>query len=125
MPSDTRASCRQIVSFSVQLKTRERQAIECSARNLSVEGMLLEMGPVILSIGDQVDLTISLKEGVFSVPAVVLHSNSDCTGIMFCHPQPALYRIIAQPMRYAHMPISSRMALAKGALNSSLPKGNG
>ena len=123
MPSDTRSNCRQVVSFSVQLKHRKRRAIECTARNLSVEGMLLEMGQVVLSIGDQVDLSISLKEGVFSVPAVVLHSNSDCTGVMFCRPQPGLYRIIAQPMRYAHVPISSRMVLTKGTLNSSLPKG--
>ena len=123
MSSDTRSSCRQIVSFSVRLRHQGQAAIVCAAHNLSVEGMLLEMGQAMLSIGDQVDLSISLKECVFSVPAVVLHSNSDCTGVMFCRPQPALYRIIAQPMRYAHVPISSRMVLTKGALDSSLPKG--
>jgi len=125
MPSDTRSNCRRIVSFSVRLKHRGGQAVECRARNLSVEGMLLEMGEVMLSIGDQVDLSITLKEGVFSVPAVVLHSNSDCTGVMFCRPQPGLYRIIAQPMPYAHTPISSRIVLTQGALGSSPPKSNG
>jgi hypothetical protein len=83
------------------------------ARNLSVEGMLLEIeGGCTLGIGDGVMLSVQSALGSFEVPSVVLHCNANCMGLMFHKPQPQLYRLIVHSSRHARAPISSRVLLS-------------
>ena len=101
---------REPVSLEVKLCRPGDAPLSCKARNLSVEGMLLEMeGGSVLGIGDGVTLSVQADMGLFEVPSVVLHSNANCVGLMFQEPQPQLYRLMVHAVRNAHGPIDRHM----------------
>ena len=73
--------------------------------------MLLELDKTTLTAGTPVDLCIHVGTGDMKIPAVVVHSNASCTGVMFRELQPNLYRIITYPKNYARNSIASRVRL--------------
>jgi hypothetical protein len=87
-----RSRYRFPVATHVELWFNDRPLFICLGRNLSVEGMLLEVTDTILPIGDQIMLQLHTKNRVWSIPSKVVHSNANCMGIMFLEPQSELYR---------------------------------
>lgn len=113
MPPSIRADRREPVAVLVQVSRPGNGPVSCKARNLSVEGMLLETdgADVGLGIGDAVLLLVQSEAGLFEVPSMVLHCNANCMGLMFHEPQPQLYRLFVPSVRYAHAPVGSRILL--------------
>jgi len=120
MAPEQRTKHRNFASFSIQLRGENGESNHCKALNLSVAGMLLEYNGASLAIGSSVDIFVSLNEWQSEIPAIVIHSNSSCTGIMFREPQPDLYRTVTGSMRCARLSINSRTPISSDANNPYL-----
>jgi len=92
--------------------------MHCKALNLSISGMLLEYDGVNLPIGSDIDIIAHLNEWKAEIPAIVIHSNSSCTGVMFQNPQPDLYRVVTGTMRHTRLSINSRTPISNN-INST------
>ncbi len=114
MLPEQRSKQRDIASFSLKLCGKNGEVIHCKALNLSISGMLLEYNGANLAIGSGIDIIACFKEWKAEIPAIVIHSNSSCTGVMFQNPQPDLYRIITGTMRHARLSINSRTPIPNG-----------
>jgi len=108
MAAEQRNKHRDFTSFSIGLLEKDGEIIHCKALNLSVAGMLLDYDGACLATGSSISILTNLKELKLEIPAVVIHCNSNCIGIMFCKPQPDLYRAVTRSMRCAHLLTNSR-----------------
>jgi len=115
MAPEQRTKQRNIASFSIKLCGKNGEFHHCNALNLSIAGMLLEYDGTKLVIGSSIDIFACLNEWTSEIPAIVIHSNSSCTGIMFKEPQPDLYRAVTGSMRCAHLSINSRTPISSDA----------
>ncbi len=109
---EQRTKHRDPASFSIGLSRKGGDSIYCKALNLSIAGMLLDYDGTQLAIGSQIDIFACISEWKLEIPATVIHSNSNCTGIMFREPQPDLYRAVAGSIPHACLPINSRAPLS-------------
>jgi len=108
MAAEQRNKHRDLTSFSIGLREKDEEIVQCKALNLSVAGMLLDYDGACLATGSSISIFTNLKGLKLEIPAVVIHCNSNCLGIMFCKPQPDLYRVVTGSMRCAHLSINSR-----------------
>ena len=109
---EQRGKQRDIASFSIKLHGKDGETIHCKALNLSISGMLLEYDGANLAIGFGVDVIVCINKWKTEIPAIVIHSNSSCTGVMFQNPQPDLYRIATKTLQRANMSINSRTPIS-------------
>jgi len=107
-PAEQRTKPRELTSFSIRLRVKGEKITNCKALNLSIAGMLLDYNGAYLDIGASIDICARFKGWEAEISAVVIHCNSNCIGIMFCKPQPDLYRMVTQSMRSSHLSINSR-----------------
>ena len=94
MSTDLRKVGRVVVSFEMKLNQSGQSEISCRARNISLEGMLLQAAEVGLGVGAEVVLHIDAGSRTWKVPAVVLHNYGHTIGVMFVQRQPDLYQAV-------------------------------
>ncbi len=90
MNSERRACARHPADVPVQIRYRRRRFIGAQGRNLSIEGMYLEVRNLTLPCGTLVDLELESSGRSWLIPAIVVHRDGSGVGVMFCDPQPAL-----------------------------------
>jgi len=103
---------RDPISFSIELFGEDGKIADCKALNLSISGMLLDYDGENIAIGSNIDVFARFKRCELAMPAVVVHCNSNCVGIMFKTAQPDLYRAVMESMRCAHLPINGRRPIS-------------
>ena len=94
---ELRINRRERVTFTVSLQHGGGGLISCQARNLSVEGMLLELDHQVLPIGDPISLYVQMQGCWLEMSAVIQSSNESCMRVKFDKPQPEFYRLATQP----------------------------
>jgi hypothetical protein len=92
MSVERRYGARHAVDFRVQILYRKRRFYSARARNLSEDGMYLDVRSVTLPTGTLVELELDSDGKDRLVPAVVVHRGDGGVGVMFRHPQAELLR---------------------------------
>jgi len=110
--AEQRSKQRDLSSFSIELYGEDGKIADCKALNLSISGMLLDYDGAGLAIGSNVDVFACFQGCKSAMPAVVIHCNSSCIGIMFKKSQPDLYRAVTESMHCARLPINGRTPLS-------------
>jgi hypothetical protein len=88
---ERRYSARHPIELAVQVLYRGRRFLGARGRNLSSQGLYLEMRHVTLPVGTLVELEMDCLGREWLVEAVVVHHGRTGAGFMFREPQPALY----------------------------------
>ncbi|MEY6433156.1 PilZ domain-containing protein [Thioalkalicoccus limnaeus] len=104
MSVERRYSTRHPVDFLVYIRYRRRRFSEAAARNLSVQGLYLDVRALTVPTGTFVELEFDCLGREWLLPALVIHRESNGIGIMFCDPQPELYRGVIET--HAHHEVS-------------------
>ena len=90
---ENRYSVRKPMALDVELHRGRRSVGRFKARNISLEGMFVETGPINLYPGDLTDITLAIgREGrsEHEARAVVVHHTDEGIGLMFRDYQPDL-----------------------------------
>jgi hypothetical protein len=98
MGVERRYCARYPVDFPVQIRYRKRRFLCGQARDLSADGLYLQVRNLTLPSGTLVELELDLQGKQWLVAAVVVHHHGNGIGVMFRDPQPELFREAAQPM---------------------------
>jgi PilZ domain len=102
---ERRWSLRKPVTFEVQVSHKCNPVIRGRSRNISLEGLFIETGIVILPVGAFIDVEFALLTGEtweqIRMPAVVVHRTGHGCGIMFHAFNTAVFRSIER-MLYTH-----------------------
>lgn len=98
MSVERRYSTRHPVNFLVYIRYRRRRFSEAAARNLSVQGLYLEVKALTVPTGTFVELEFDCLGREWLLPALVIHREANGIGIMFCDPQPELYRGVIETL---------------------------
>ena len=84
---EQRWSLRKPVTFEVQVSHKCHPVVRGRSRNISLEGLFIETGIVILPVGCRIDVEFALMTGGdplrVRMPAVVVHRTADGCGIVF------------------------------------------
>jgi hypothetical protein len=84
---EQRWSLRKPVTFDVQVSRKCHPHVRSRSRNISLEGLFIETGLVILPVGCCIDVEFALTTAGGPVrvrmPAVVVHRTRDGCGIVF------------------------------------------
>jgi hypothetical protein len=82
-----RWSIRKPVSFEVQVSHKCHPVVRGRATNMSMEGLFIETGIVILPVGSYIEVEFALMTGEegerIRMPAVVVHRTGNGCGIVF------------------------------------------
>lgn len=97
MSVERRYSVRHPLDLRVHIRYRKRRFYDARGRNLSVDGMYLEVQSVTLPTGTLVELEFECQGRGWLVPAIVVHHTGAGVGVMFRDPQPALFKDLIQP----------------------------
>lgn len=89
MAVERRYQERLAVDFPVRIRFREQSRFDGRARNISVEGMLINGGPR-LPTGMLVELEPGFGAQARLIEALVVHSGKPGMGVMFLETQPEL-----------------------------------
>lgn len=78
---------RKLLTLDIVLNDREAGEIRGKTRNISLNGMMVDIGETPIRLNAIVDISFPLKCGEFShncmVKAFVVHQQSGCIGLMF------------------------------------------
>lgn len=85
--------------------------MRCRVHNIAPEGMLLENGSGLLSIGSKIELQVSWADCSWTIPATVTHCNTNCIGVMFNERQPLLFRTVTQPPGSIRQPATGQHSI--------------
>jgi hypothetical protein len=116
MSVERRYSSRHPVDVRVQIRYRKRRFYCAHARNLSTDGMYLDIQAVTLPSGTLVELELDHQGRDWLVPAVVVHQDGRGIGVMFRDPQVDLFRDLTRSKACLMPPqrgLSAREPLAK------------
>ncbi|MBA1333301.1 serine/threonine protein phosphatase, partial [Candidatus Endoriftia persephone str. Guaymas] len=92
MQRSNRTNQRHPTTFVATITSREGSQKDGVARNISTEGMMLELDSRQLSIGEQIEVSFSFHGQQWSIAAQVMHANTTGMGIRFSAAQPQLVR---------------------------------
>lgn len=92
MTVERRYSTRYAVDLQVHIVYRRRRFFNARARNLSEQGMYLDVRAITLPTGTLIELELDCLGQAWRIPAVVVHHQARGVGVMFRDPQPELYR---------------------------------
>jgi hypothetical protein len=109
MSVERRYCSRHPVDIRVHIRYRNRRFYSGRARNLSSDGMYLEVRSVTLPTGTLVELELDSGETDRLIPALVVHRDRRGIGVMFRDPQTELLRELARA-RESVVPPRSRGA---------------
>jgi PilZ domain len=102
---EQRWSLRTAVTFEVQVSHKCYPVVRGRSRNISLEGLFIETGIVILPVGCCIDVEFALMTGDdrerVRMPAVVVHRAVDGCGIVFHAFNSKVFRSI-EHMLYTH-----------------------
>jgi hypothetical protein len=98
MTVERRYCARCPVNFPVQIRYRKRRFLGGKARDLSADGLYLEVRNLTLPSGTLVELELDLQGKQWLVAAVVVHHHGNGVGVMFRDHQPELFREATQPL---------------------------
>lgn len=90
---ENRYSARNPLAVDVELHHGRTTIGTFKVRNISLEGMFVETGPINLYPSDLIDATLTIgheRVAEHEVRAVVVHHTEDGIGLMFRDYQPAL-----------------------------------
>lgn len=104
MSVERRYSARHPLDLRVHIRYRKRRFYCARARNLSVDGMYLEVQAVTLPTGTLVELEFECQGSNRLLPAIVVHHAGNGVGVMFRDPQPALFKDLIQSGSTARPP---------------------
>lgn len=93
---ERRYSARHPIDLKVQVIYHGRRFLGAQGRNLSNQGLYLEVRHVTLPIGTLVELELECLGKEWLVEAVVVHRRRTGVGLMFREPQPELYQGLSQ-----------------------------
>ena len=96
MNPERRSYPRHPVGFAVQIRYGKRRLHSACGRNLTVDGLYLELRAVTLPEGTPVELEIDTVGRQWLVQAVVTHGDRFGIGVSFLEPQPQLVADLAQ-----------------------------
>lgn len=99
MSIERRYSVRHPVDLPVHIRYRRRRFSYAQARNLSEQGMYLEVRALTLPTGTLVELEMDCLDKEWLIPAVVVHHQAGGIGVIFREPQPELYEGLAEAFR--------------------------
>lgn len=103
MNVDRRFSARHPIDLKVHIRYRKRR-LQCAlARNLSAEGMYLDVQSVTLPSGTLVKLELDCDGDELLVPAVVVHRHGTGIGVRFRDPKPELLEALSR-ISHTHCP---------------------
>lgn len=94
---ENRFSVRKPAAVGVELYQGRSRVGRFKARNISLEGMFVETGPIDLYPSDLIDVTLTIdreRTAKHEVRAVVVHHTAEGIGLMFRDYQPALLGIL-------------------------------
>ncbi|MCG6985280.1 MAG: PilZ domain-containing protein [Thiocapsa sp.] len=112
MTVELRYCARHPIDLRVHIRYRNRRFFCARARNLSNDGMFLEVQNLTLPTGTLIELELQALGRDWLIPALVVHHRGSGIGVMFRDPQPALYRGLTQTEAGLQPP--PRAAGAKG-----------
>jgi len=92
MSVERRYCARHPVDIRVHIRYRNRRFYSGRARNLSTDGMYLEVRSLTLPTGTLVELELDAGARDRYVPALVVHRDHGGIGVMFRDPQTELLR---------------------------------
>lgn len=81
---------RQPHELQVHLRYRNRHFSSATGRNISAEGMFLELQNLTLPTGTLIELEFQTPDHNWRLPALVVHHHSGGIGVLFRDPQPQL-----------------------------------
>ncbi len=96
MNPERRSCTRHPVGFAVQIRYGKRRLHSAYGRDLSSDGLYLELRAVTLPEGTPVELEINALGYQWLVPALVTHRDSCGIGVSFLEPQPQLVADLIQ-----------------------------
>ncbi|MEA3276201.1 MAG: PilZ domain-containing protein [Pseudomonadota bacterium] len=96
MSVEHRYSARHSIDLQVHIRYRKRRFYCAHARNLSTDGIYLEVQSVTLPTGTHVELEFDSQGEYFLIPAVVAHHNGSGVGVMFRDPQSGLFKYLTR-----------------------------
>ncbi|MBL3600725.1 MAG: hypothetical protein JMN25_12810 [gamma proteobacterium endosymbiont of Lamellibrachia anaximandri] len=111
MQKKTRVTERHVAAFQVELRYKTGGCVPALIRNISPEGVHMEIETVPEGIGSELDLAFTLEGENWRVPAVVIHSNPTGMGVMFRSPKHRLFRIVTAPLQRPISPVAGRVML--------------
>jgi hypothetical protein len=93
---ENRYSTRKPIALDVELHHGHTRFGTFKVRNISLEGMFVETGPLNLYPGDLIDASLTLREstGKHEIRAVVVHHTDEGIGLMFRDYDPALLGVL-------------------------------
>jgi hypothetical protein len=102
---EQRWSLRKPVTLEVQVSHKCYPVIRGRSRNISLEGLFIETGIVILPVGSSIDVEFALMTGEaweqIRMPAVVVHRTAQGSGIVFYTFNTKVFRSIERIL-YTH-----------------------
>ncbi len=108
MPVERRYSKRHPMEGDVYIRYRKQRAFPAKAVNCSMQGMYLKTESLTLLTGALVELEIFRDGNFWEIMGIVTHADDEGIGVMFWHPQPALYEsVVSRPppvSEMAHQP---------------------
>ncbi|RLJ18893.1 hypothetical protein DJ030_10965 [bacterium endosymbiont of Escarpia laminata] len=111
MQKKTRGTERHVAAFQVELRYKTGGCIPALIKNISPEGVHMEIKAATEGIGAELDLAFTLEGENWRVPAVVIHSNPTGMGVMFRSPEHRLFRIVTAPLQHPISPVAGRVML--------------
>jgi hypothetical protein len=110
MSPERRYSARRSVDLCVHIRYRGRRLHCAIARNLSVDGMYLDVRSITLPNGTLVELELEIEGKELLVPAIVVHHSGSGVGVMFRSSQPELFESLCRINRTHGPEARSRFA---------------
>jgi hypothetical protein len=102
---EQRWSLRKPVTFEVKVVYKCHPVVLGRSRNISLEGLFIDTGIMILPVGSCIEVEFGLVAGTqweeVHMPAVVVHRNRDGCGIAFQTFNGKVFRVIEQ-LLYTH-----------------------
>jgi len=99
-------------TINVAIEQNGLETIQALARNISLEGMLLEPESSTQQPGTKVHLACRLNDLSWQIEATVMHANSTGLGVKFLQPQPSLVKAAIACLAQTVQPIAGRLSLA-------------
>lgn len=99
-------------TINVTIEQNGQKTIQALARNISLEGMLLEPESATQHTGTKIQLACRLNDSSWQIEATVMHANSTGLGVKFLQPQPSLVKAAIAGLAKTAQPIAGRLSLA-------------
>jgi len=112
MQRPNRSNQRHATTFIATISRGGDSQRDGVARNISTEGMMLELDSRHFSIGEQIEVSFRFHDRQWRIAAQVMHANTTGMGVRFIATQPRLVRAASLEMGQSFAPVAGRITLA-------------